>query len=228
MLQLSCLPSMLTLNAFPLLENVIGDLLVQNNSALQKLDGFANLTKLDGSLTIDLHKNLSSISAFPKLYDIGADFNLMNSKGPVLQVSGLGRLFQVTGDLAIVNNTGLQTVSFFKNLDSVGGGVRIDSNMIMSSLSGFRNLTIIGNYLHIVNNPVVIQSDFNRLLYVEGASPLPSGDLGVLYVDVSGVIFPALTCIGPDSSRVVSCPCYPLGPGPSFGNTVPGPCAQIA
>ena len=115
-------PALTSLNdIFPVLKEVQGDLLIQNNDGVESISGFAVLGEVGGNVSI------GGTSA--------GDGNALLSTPPALNA-----LERIAGDLIIGNNAVLPTSPAFLALESIGGTLLVMDNAQLSSCCGLLNL----------------------------------------------------------------------------------------
>ena len=131
------------------------------------------------------------------------DANLIieeSSANTITDLSPLNFLTEITGNLAIRNNSMLEDVGEFPALDSIGGNFLIHSNAILRNAGNFPMLSGIGGYFLIrASASLTSVGSFPRLTTIgESFSVRGATILRVLYD------FPALTSIGMGSAWVPS------------------------
>ena len=99
---------------FPVLEEVQGDLLIQNNANVATITGFASLSEVDGNVSIG-----SATSG---------DGNAALTAAPALNA-----LATIGGNLLIANNGVLTTAPVLSGLTSLGGDFTVQDNAQLAS-----------------------------------------------------------------------------------------------
>ena len=163
-------------------ENISGE--------ITNLLGFANLTHIGGTLSINANDNLTSLSGFENLtfirtLSISDNDNLTNLSGlenitsivrslsisyndELQSLSGLENLTSIGENLSIAYNPELTSLSGLDNLISVGWNMTINANDNLSSLSGLNSLTTVGNSVAIINNETLTSlSGLDNLITID-------------------------------------------------------------
>ena len=188
--------SLTTLKGLCALEYVVDNLVIQNNQALESVEGdLCSLTRVGGSLIIAnnaalLHLDNSFerleladsifISTNPLLVSIGG-FNshkLQFNNARIIQNAILQRIdgFQnvriVTSAVNINNNESLETINGFNGPMHSVQVLAISFNNALNSISGFRNVTAVFDDITITSNSLTAQSmtinGFNSLKTIGG------------------------------------------------------------
>ncbi len=103
---------------------------------------------------INKNLTLTDITALGNLTSVGGDLQI-NINDALNSLSGLEGLSSIEGELSITNNEILSDLSGLENLRIIGGGLDIIHNDSLISLSGLENLTSIGGGLKISSNDVL-------------------------------------------------------------------------
>ena len=148
-------------NFLPALTNVGGDVIIQNNTLLARIDGLMALTDIGGSLQIGGVGDNEGNPALAVL--VGAVVAGMPS------VPAFDALTTLGGSLTIANNGMLDDYPRFDDLPSITGTLRIQNNAEMSTFPSFNSLTMITADLHFEGMPLpTALPDFASLMSVGG------------------------------------------------------------
>jgi hypothetical protein len=168
-------PSLVSIGSLNALRSVSGGhmstgILIENNGALQRVDGFRRIVALSPSTGIGVHYEpaLVAIDGFDSVESVGS-ISIFNSKLPTLKafgaltlvygdvrvdVSGVqstmnafGSLARVDGDL-MLQGRGLTSLSELGALASVGGSLQL-SSLGVTTLGELRSLRSIGGSLDV-------------------------------------------------------------------------------
>ena len=161
-LELNGLTALTTISGFlPALTNVGGDVIIQNNALLTRLDGLMALTDIGGSLQIG---GVGDGEGNPVLAIL---IGTATSVEP--EVPAFDALTTLGGSLTIANNGMLGDYPLFDNLPSIGGSLRIQNNALMSTFPSFNLLETITADFHIEDMPLpTALPDFPSLTGVGG------------------------------------------------------------
>ena len=132
------------------LTSIGGELMVHGNTSINSLDGMDNVVSMDG-LSIYNNAVLSDLSALGNLTSIPGNLSIGQSLS-LVNLSGLENLTSIGGYLTISGNNGLSDLSGLDGLTSIGGNLNLVGNQFLSNLQGFENLISIGGRLSIGNN----------------------------------------------------------------------------
>ncbi len=125
------------LETFHVLENIFGDLVVQNNTDITSLEGLRNLETIVGDLTIS-HSGVKNISGLNNLKIVK---NLtIDSNNHLQGISGFNSLELVKKSVNITNNSSLQSINGFTCLTSVRSLIKIEKNESLEKINGFNSL----------------------------------------------------------------------------------------
>ena len=166
---------------YPNCVNVLGTIRVMDvdSTPVTNLNGFEQITTIDGSLNLTGNLQLADMSGLNNLTTIGNNLSIVNH--PVLSdLTGFSGLTTVNGDMNFSNNNGLTDMDGFQNLTTVGGDIRLYTNTGLTSLTGFDNIATIGEGLNI--------SDCDGLTSMSGLNQLTSvGEVllisGIFYLE---------------------------------------------
>ncbi|RLD49958.1 MAG: hypothetical protein DRJ05_20280 [Bacteroidetes bacterium] len=114
---------------------------------------------MDG-LSISGNAVLSDLSALGNLTSIPGNLSITQSLS-LINLSGLENLISIGGYLTISGNNGLSNLTGLEDLASISGNLGLGGNHFLSNLQGLENLIYIGGGLSIGNN--IILSDISAL-----------------------------------------------------------------
>ena len=161
------------------IENITGNLIIQNNPALTILSWLDNLTYIGGHLDINNNNNLVSFEGLSGLQTVRSFIIFGNPKlegfkgggaKPALgeltsvgylhvannavltSLAGLEKVTSVEGLLRIWNNTKLTSLTGLGNVESVAGDLEIGNSAKLTSLTGLEKVTSVGGGLVFRNN----------------------------------------------------------------------------
>ena len=124
-----------------------GDLHIADSTSLTSLDGFDELTTLNGRLFILYNEQLEDMSAFHNLSHVG-DAVLINHN-PMLKAITLPALSSEVHEMQIVGNDSAEAVVFesMKEFGSIGiSGNQMLSRVAFASLERGQTLTVTANF----------------------------------------------------------------------------------
>lgn len=123
------------------------------------IEDYPNCTEINGNLEIGVISSLST------------NTNITN-------VSYLGNINSISGNLMIVGNNDLTNIEGLNELTYVGGNVRIDYNQDLTDLSGLSKLETIGGSLLIGNNESLTTIDgMQELISIGGDATISENDI---------------------------------------------------
>ena len=139
------------------IQEITGNLTIQNNPALPFPSWLSNLTTIGGDLIVYNNAILESLRALNGLQSVNNIFissnpQLIDFAGTYSGQEGLISLTTIGGYLDIYNNAALTSLSGLDNLTSIGGYLSISLNLSLNSLSKLDNLTTLGGSLSIDSN----------------------------------------------------------------------------
>ena len=111
-----------------------GDVIIQNNAALTRIDGLMALASIGGSLQIG---GVGDDEGNPALAVLVGTATGVEPEVPAFQA-----LTTLGGSLIIANNGVLNNSPLFDDLPSIGGSLRIQNNAMIPTLP---TLNIVGN-----------------------------------------------------------------------------------
>ncbi len=179
----STINPIVNLNGFSNLTTIDGFLSIDNNDELTDLGGLENLVSVGGYLEISSNNALTSLSALNSLSAVAGYLSVFNND-ELTNLSGLETLTSIEGDLWIYYNDGLINFSGLENLTFILGNLYVDVNSELNSLSGLGNLTTVGGSLKIyLNNSLTNLNDLMSLTSIGGS--LEISNTGLL--DLNGL-----------------------------------------
>lgn len=126
---------------------------IQNNNALQSLNGLQNLPYVGGTMDIadnSVLQNLQGLSSFT-----GTSVTFVIRGNPVFEkFHGAPNFATVGGAIIIDNNASLKNLEGLSTLTTVNSTFAIHNNPILKNLEGLNSLTHIGS-AEILNNPIL-------------------------------------------------------------------------
>src|SRR5262245_40138436 len=170
---------------------------------ITRLDELADLTTVDGGVSINSNDMLEDVSGLANLASVGGG-HLVGGSGfglsynPMLTEASFPALTSVAGDFGI-GGTGPSNLSF-PALTSIGGGLSFLQTTSLATLAGLAGVTSIGGNLMIQGN--------NALTDTAGLSGLTAVPTDVLVSEnpaLTTLSLPALTSVGagePSSTAV--------------------------
>ena len=179
---------------FPLLSEVKGDLLIQNNGTVKTITGFTQLNRIGGTLLIQTHSALTHLPSFNALNTATGVIGI--SQNNVLSASPSFSSLTTTAGVTISNNTALNRILGFNSLtDITNMNLVIENNSTLTTVSGFDVLeTITGNLSIRLNTQLPTLPTFNALTSVADISIMGNSAL------TSILGFGSLTTIGSNLS----------------------------
>ncbi len=160
---------------------------IQNNGALPSLNGFPNLTEVKGNLIIHMNNILKSVYGMEKLEKVGGHVQITENpelvslakliittedtyEGP----GGLQKLGAVGGTLQIANRNKLQSISGLSGLKTVGENLQINDHFV-TSLAPLGSLVSIGG-LSIDCDNLVSLNGFSQAITSLAGNLVVTGD----------------------------------------------------
>ena len=145
------------------LKVINGDLRISVD--VEELDGFNNLTDVNGDFVITSSNSLIKISGFNNLLNAR---NVTIALNPILtDVGGFRSLIKVFKSLEIGDSPGIQNITGFENLQTIGGELNISKNPVLKTIPSFNNLETIGDDLNLTLNPILEEAiGFEKLVSI--------------------------------------------------------------
>lgn len=167
-------PSLESINGFSSVKTVLGLFSIANNASLTSMDGFRNVTEIRDSgfqpyLLIDNNPALENLDGFSSLEILsGSGANLEISNNTKLNnINGLSSLTTISGGgrgtgLFIKNNSALPNIDGLVSLTSlaygVAGAIEITNNTSLKNVDGISNVTVpLGNFVLTVTKNTMLQ-----------------------------------------------------------------------
>ena len=151
-----------------------GDLIIDPTAAAGSLDlsAMGLITEITGSFDLKNNTVQTEVSGFDCLETIGGDFDIENNIGRpvnvITAISGFEKLSSVNGNLKIVANPDLKSITGFSALSSVGG-ILFNLNRALSSIPAFTSLSSVDGNFFIRSMPSLASiSSFPALSSVGG------------------------------------------------------------
>ena len=164
------------------LNQVNGNLQINNNTALKNINGLDNLTQVDGNLSIFGNVALTNVGGFGSLTQVSGNLWIrFNGIFENTKKSELGNL--TDSSLVIFGNSVLHIIMGFPSLKSVGqnnmtegvaNGLVIAFNPKLAVVSAFSTLAKVGGDLIILDNPVLKHIVLRSLSYVSSLTRITS------------------------------------------------------
>ena len=128
-------------------------LLLDANTGLVDVSGFANLGSLSGSLYVRNNASLDNLGGLSKLTVVPGGVYINGN--PRLSEVGLSGLAEVQGDIELIGNAGVGRMSLagLEALSTVGGSLTIKDNRLLYSLDGLTSLEMVGGSFVLQGNP---------------------------------------------------------------------------
>lgn len=121
----------INLNSLSVLDSIMGDLIIEDNPALQSLTGLHNITYLGANVEIIKNYVLASLTGLDKLKSIEQDL-LIENNANLADLTALGSLTSVGGDLEIIQNNSLASLTGLDNINTIGGELILEDNNTLS------------------------------------------------------------------------------------------------
>lgn len=180
---------LLNLSGLESVGSVEGNLIIHNNELLESLAGLSNVFSC-GSLSITGNPGLESLRGLDSLGEIYGNC-IVEANRNLVSLAGLQNLSLVVGNLRVINNILLQTMSDLEVLVTVGEDVEILDNEVLGSVS-MPSLEQIGGRLRISNNDQLREvSGLIQLVSIGAVAPLAElwieDNLSLESVDLPGL-----------------------------------------
>ena len=152
-----------------------GSLEVQRNAALAQVDALAALRKVDGSeLVLDHNSALTSVAGLSGITYVPGFFDLGFS--PLLtDLTGLDHLREVGGPfqlraLGVIDCTHLESLTTVGSNGNRGGNLYLAQDPSLQTLHGLEHLVKVGCGLYIISNPALLTLTALNTLHLVGFS----------------------------------------------------------
>ena len=150
------------LSGLTALEIIRGRLFIETTS-ITNLNGFDNLIRVEGDLTIRGNNAMTEILGFPSLQEITGELRILENQ-MLVQVDAFDVLESVGDNIWVTANNFMTSLAGFENLVNVDGRLDVSRNDRLAFLSSFPALVTIGNDLVIAeNDDLVLVDGFNLL-----------------------------------------------------------------
>lgn len=123
-----------------------------NNGTRGKLEGFDQLSHLDGALNIWYHEDLVEVLAFNNLKTIRGNLNIQRNDKILNLTPLLNSVEEVGGEFHITDNAAIEQFWVGEQLKFVGGPVIIYMNQSLIKAGGFNGVTNAFENIFITNN----------------------------------------------------------------------------
>lgn len=155
------------LDGFENLTHVQGNVIL-NNAAVNNINGLDNLNFIGAGLNIESCHGLTVFDGLNSVTSVGGDFRIA-ANVQLTEFTGLSNLTNITGSLYISYNDQLNNISSFISLTSIGGNLAIEHYNSNSAFNiiGLNNVNIIGGYIFLSGN-ISGLSAFNNLTTING------------------------------------------------------------
>lgn len=145
--------------SYPNCTQIIGDVSIGENASINSsilhVNGLSGIQQISGDLYIQNCSLLNNITGLSTLQSIGDDLLIFGTNS-LANVNGLSNLFSVGTGIRIEANSSLLSLQGFNALDMVGiDGIQIINNPLLNSLQGHPNLTNI-SYYYVSQNPSLL------------------------------------------------------------------------
>lgn len=149
------------------LQNVIsvGDLVIDNNDALEALNGVGGIKSLTGTLKVKGNAGLKSLTGLNNITSVN-DL-VLDDNDALTTLDALSGITTVGGELSIWNHEILKTLNGLHNVEFVGTWLQIGYNNSLETLAALGNVTTVGLWVGVHYNDV--------LTNLEGLNNIASG-----------------------------------------------------
>lgn len=145
-----------------------GDLSIRLNSQAINLDGFINLQTVGGKLNLSNNPELTSLEGFGNLSSVGGSLRIISSR-KLQTLTGLEALKSIGGELELYGLRALVTVDALTTLESISGSFTFQDNDKVTSLSSLSNVSqISGEYVVMGNELLTEISGLNNQAQFNG------------------------------------------------------------
>jgi len=152
------------LDALKDLQQIDGNLFIQDNPLLENISGLSNLQSISGSLYIKENDLLENVNGLSKLSNIAALLWIENND-KLLYIDGLSDQLDLTGAVVIKDNPSLQYIDNLSNIKSANIDIR--NNASMYRINGFQSLTSVNSSISILSNSALRDiNGFNALINI--------------------------------------------------------------
>lgn len=159
---ISC-PGLTRIEGFKKLQRISGFFFIENNSALDSINGFENLKYCGSTMKINDNPNLIHITDFTSLDTLEALSLTYNRK--LASINGFHQLSFVSS-IFISECTHLKMITGFEKLLQ-SGRIEVIGSLFLNKVEGFEKLKVILGYFRI-RSEIEILPEFNSLERIEG------------------------------------------------------------
>lgn len=134
---------------------------------------YPNCTQINGSLRIGsiafgAYSNIDDLSGLGGINTITGDLLIVNNNS-LINIHGFDELSHVGGNLHIYYNQNLETLAGLNNLLTVDGSLRLLNNQTLATIDGVQNLVSVGEDMQISENTSLTDlNTFEKLATVGG------------------------------------------------------------
>jgi len=165
-------------------DEIEGDLIIEGVDIVN-LNDLKLIHKINGDLIIRNCPNLSDKHGLINLESVGGKFEFNNNDKEWTIMYGFGGLTSIGGDLIIIDNDNLQSLTgggFYSvtypglgNVVSVGGTIKIESNASLKELDGLSEVSSISGHISVKYN--------DKLTSISGLSSINNGVVAIRIVE---------------------------------------------
>lgn len=152
--------------------HINGNLFIQNNGALQHLNGL-NIAGIDGRVFIGGDNNtntnalLENIDGLSGLTTVGGEVAIAHN--PLLtHLNGLRHLTSIGGGLFVEYNEQLRNIDSLHRLAHLAGPLEVSTNPVLTQLNGLKSLTSVGNIFIAYNDALENINGLSNLNTING------------------------------------------------------------
>jgi hypothetical protein len=139
---------LVSIAGFNSLRSVGGNIRLRSNPLLERIDAFPVLESLGMDLVLEQNARLASMPSFDLLRNVPGNLSIRQNDS-LLSIQGFDRLTEIGGRLRLEVMANLQTLDAFSSLQSVGGDMDITAAPHLSSISDMPVFTTIGGGLRV-------------------------------------------------------------------------------
>lgn len=156
-----------TIAGFSKLEQVSGFMWIHSNESQFTIEGFDALTQVDGTLSITnyLPGQITGLTGFTNLEHVGGGMALGNIDA---LINGFGSLRTIADFLLLQSNDVIENLSFLGNLESIGGELSIQFNAALKNLLGLEKITALNGFKLTRNDSLLSLSGLNNVTLIDG------------------------------------------------------------
>lgn len=162
------------IKAFENLNKIGNDLMLMGLNSLEVLDTFHALEEVSGTINLSGCRNLIKINAFTNLRKVGDIFIRSHSK--LQEIIGFEELKEIQGNLSLQTNTELVRIPNFASLESINGAFDFSSNPLVDTLNVMPQLTEIEDLSLRINKRLKVVNGFASLKRITDELEISSND----------------------------------------------------